>query len=162
MLRDDKDLRILSILTADGRVTKAALADQVGLSATACWERLRKLEKAGLIESYGARVNLAKLGPSVSVFAVVELYDHTAASFQTFETAMARFDEITGCWALGGGYDYLLHVTTKEISAYQDLIDQMLEARIGLKRYYTYIVTKTIKEPGRLPMNLLSMLATGR
>lgn len=162
MQLDDRDLKILSILTREGRISKAALADQIGLSPTPCWERLRKLEKAGLIESFGARIDLRQLGPHVTVFAVVELSDHTAASFQTFEAAMKRHDEVTGCWALGGGYDYLLQVITRDIDAYQRLIDDLLDARIGLSRYFTYIVTKAVKAPGAFPMELLANLASSR
>ncbi len=162
MLIDDRDLQILSILSGEGRITKAALAERVGLSPTPCWERLRKLEKAGLIESYGTRIDLSKLGPHVVVFAVVELADHTASSFKTFETAMQRYDEVIGCWALGGGFDYLLQVVTPNIDSYQALIDELLDAEIGLKRYFTYILTKSVKEPGALPMNLLATLTSGR
>lgn len=142
---DDRDIAILRVLAEDGRITKTALAARVGLTPTPCWERLAKLEKAGLIDGYGARFNLRKLGPSMTVFVVVELADHTAASFRAFEAAMQHYDEVLACWALGGGYDYLLQVVTKDIEAYQSLIDTMLEARLGLTRYFSYIVTKPVK-----------------
>lgn len=162
MQLDDRDLQILSTLTREGRISKAALAERIGLSPTPCWERLRKLENAGLIQSFGARIDLRKLGPHVTVFAVIELSDHTAASFQKFETTIQRYDEVTGCWALGGGFDYLLQVVTRDIDAYQRMIDDMLEARLGLSRYFTYVVTKTVKDPGSLPIDLLANIASGR
>ncbi|MDE4134323.1 Lrp/AsnC family transcriptional regulator [Phaeobacter sp. QD34_3] len=155
MRLDDRDIAILRVLSQEGRITKAALAERIGLSATPCWDRLRKLEQAGLIEGYGARINLRKLAPHVTVFVAAEIADHTAASFQTFETAIQRYDEITGCWALGGGFDYLLQVVTRDIEAYQALIDAMLEARIGLSRYFTYVVTKPVKGPTAPPLDLL-------
>lgn len=153
---DERDIAILRVLASDGRITKSALAVRVGLTATPCWERLAKLEKAGLIEGYGARFNLKRLGPSVTVFVVVELADHTAASFRAFEAAMPRYDEVVGCWALGGGYDYLMQVVTKDIEAYQALIDAMLEARLGLSRYFSYIVTKAVKSLSAPPFDLLT------
>lgn len=152
---DDRDIAILRVLALEGRITKAALAARVGLTPTPCWERLAKLEKAGLIEGYGARFNLRKLGPSVTVFVVVELVDHTAPSFRAFEAAMGHYDEVVGCWALGGGYDYLMQVVTRDIEAYQALIDAMLEARIGLSRYFSYIVTKPVKPMSAPPFALL-------
>ena len=155
MRLDDRDIQILSVLTQDGRITKAALADKIGLSPTPCWERLKKLEKAGLIEGYGARINLKKLAPHVTVFVAAEIADHTAASFRSFEAAMQRYDEVVACWALGGGFDYLLQSVTRDIDAYQRLIDEMLDARIGLSRYFTYIVTKPVKAKGGLPIELL-------
>jgi Lrp/AsnC family transcriptional regulator of ectoine degradation len=127
----------------------------VGLSPTPCWNRLKRLEKAGVIEGYGARFDLRKLGPSVTVFVAVEIADHTAASFRIFENALSRYDEITGCWALGGGYDYLMQVVTRDIDAYQRLMDVMLDARIGLSRYFTYIVTKPVKG-GPPPLGLIA------
>lgn len=152
---DPTDLAILKVLACDGRITKAALADAVGLSPTPCWNRLKRLEKVGVIDSYGARFDLRKIGPSVTVFVAVEIADHTAASFRIFEDALTRYDEITACWALGGGYDYLMQVVTRDIDAYQRLMDVMLDARIGLSRYFTYIVTKPVKG-GPPPLGLIA------
>ncbi|WP_420003926.1 Lrp/AsnC family transcriptional regulator [Arenibacterium sp. LLYu02] len=155
MQLDPRDLEILRILSREGRITKAALAERVGLTPTPCWERLAKLEKAGLIEGYGARINLKKLAPHVTVFVAVEISGHTAAGFQAFEAAIQRYDEVTQCWALGGGFDYLLQVVTRDIDAYQQLIDAMLDARIGLSRYYTYVVTKPVKGAQMPPLDIL-------
>jgi Lrp/AsnC family transcriptional regulator of ectoine degradation len=156
MRLDARDLDILRVLSSEGRITKAALAERVGLSPTPCWERLKKLEKAGVIESYRANINLRKLGPHVTIFVAAELNDHTAASFQTFEAAMQRYDEVTACWALGGGFDYILQIVTRDIDAYQRLIDAMLDARIGLARYFTYVVTKPVKGSGMPPISLIA------
>ncbi|WP_323776796.1 Lrp/AsnC family transcriptional regulator [Leisingera sp.] len=155
MQLDQRDLDILRVLSTEGRITKAALAERIGLSATPCWDRLKKLEQAGLIEGYGARINLKKLAPHVTVFVAAEIADHTAASFRAFETAMQRYDEVTACWALGGGFDYLLQIVTSDIDAYQRLLDEMLDARIGLSRYFTYIVTKPVKGGGAPPLDIL-------
>lgn len=156
MRLDARDLDILRVLSSKGRITKAALAERVGLSPTPCWERLKKLEKAGVIESYRANINLRKIGPHVTIFVAAELNDHTAASFQTFEAAMQRYDEVTACWALGGGFDYILQIVTRDIDAYQRLIDAMLDARIGLARYFTYVVTKPVKGSGMPPISLIA------
>lgn len=155
MKLDARDLQILRVLSAEGRITKADLAAKVGLSASPCWERLRKLEQAGIIEGYNARINLRKLGPHVTVFVAAELADHTPASFRAFEDSVQRYAEITACWALGGGFDYLMQIVTTDIDSYQRLIDEMLEARIGLARYFTYIVTKPVKSPGLPPLDAL-------
>jgi Lrp/AsnC family transcriptional regulator, regulator of ectoine-degradation genes len=153
---DDRDIAILKALSAEGRLSKTALADRVGLSPTPCWNRLKRLEDAGLIEGYHARISLKKLGPSVTVFVAAELRDHTAESFRAFEAAVQRYDEVTACWALGGGFDYILQTVTRDIDAYQRLVDDMLDARIGLARYFTYIVTKSVKAPSAPPFSLLA------
>ena len=152
MRLDQRDIAILRVLAAEGRISKTDLADRVGLSATPCWERLRRLEKAGLIEGYRAEIALRKLGPHVTVFVAAELADHTAARFRAFEEAMGRYDEVVACWALGGGFDYLLQIVTRDIDAYQRLIDAMLDARIGLARYFTYVVTKVVKRYEGYPL----------
>ncbi|MGC1429653.1 MAG: Lrp/AsnC family transcriptional regulator [Albidovulum sp.] len=156
MRLDARDLEILRALSTEGRITKTALAAKVGLSPTPCWERLKKLEKAGVIECYRAVINLRKLGPHVTIFVAAELTDHTAASFHAFEVAMQRYDEVVACWALGGGFDYILQIVTRDIDAYQRLIDEMLDARIGLARYFTYVVTKPVKGSATPPIALIS------
>jgi len=155
MKLDDRDVAILRVLSVEGRITKAALADRIGLSPTPCWDRLKKLEQAGLIEGYRAQISLRKLGPHITVFVSVELADHTAASFRVFEAAVLRHDEVVACWALGGGFDYLMQVVTRDIDAYQRLMDALLDARIGLARYFSYIVTKPVKGHGTLPFDIL-------
>lgn len=155
MKLDQRDLDILRVLSREGRITKTALAERVGLSPTPCWERLQKLENAGLIEGYRATVNLKKLGAHVTVFVAAQIADHTAASFRAFEAAVQTHDEIVACWALGGGFDYLLQVVTRDIDSYQQLIDAMLESRMGLSQYFTYVVTKPVKTSGVPPLDLL-------
>jgi Lrp/AsnC family transcriptional regulator of ectoine degradation len=143
---DDRDLKILAILQKEGRITKAALAERVNLSPTPCWERLKRLEKAGIIEGYSARIALKAFGPMAVMFMEAELDSHKAQDFDRFERAVREIDAITECWAVGGGIDYLLKVVTRDVDAYQRLVDRMLGADIGLKRYYTYVVTKRVKE----------------
>ncbi|MHA7874863.1 Lrp/AsnC family transcriptional regulator [Roseivivax sp.] len=152
---DQRDIEILRVLAAEGRITKAELAQRVGLSPTPAWERLKKLEKAGVIEGYGARIAYKAFGPHVTVFVACELDGHRAEDFRAFETALKAQDEVTWAWALGGGFDYLIQVVTRDIDSYQRLIDRLLAEKIGLARYYTYIVTKPIKGSPGLPLALL-------
>ncbi|WP_154448653.1 Lrp/AsnC family transcriptional regulator [Halovulum marinum] len=157
---DSRDLAILQVLAREGRIAKTALAERVNLGASACAERLGRLEKAGAIDGYRAEVALRRLAPHVTVFVLAELGAHRAESFQRFEAVVARHDEITGCWALGGGYDYLLQVVTADIDAYQRLMDALLEQNAGLARYFSYIVTKPVKSAPP-PLDLLIPDASG-
>ncbi|MCL3881201.1 Lrp/AsnC family transcriptional regulator [Marivita sp. GX14005] len=142
---DRLDLELLSILARNGRIAKSELARKVGLGPTSCWERLQRLEEIGAISGYRADVSLRALGPSVTVFVTVELGEHRSSSFDRFEREIARHDEIIGCWALGGGFDYLVQVVTRDIDSYQALMDTVLEQRAGVARYFSYIVTKPVK-----------------
>lgn len=152
---DDRDLKIIAILREEGRVSKAELARRVNLSAAPCWERLQKLEQAGIITGYCAEVALKKIAKHIVVFMAVELGGHRAEDFQTFEREMARHDEIVACWAVGGGFDYIVQIVTRDIDSYQRLVDELLEARVGLSRYFTYVVTKPVKTSAKLPLDLL-------
>lgn len=152
---DDRDLKILAVLATEGRIAKADLARKVNLTATPLWERLKRLEDAGIIRGYRADIALTKIAPHVEIFVTVELAGHTPAHFQAFEAAVARLDAITAAWSLGGGIDYLLHVVARDIDAYQRLIDTLLESRAGIARYFTYVVTRAVKSPGVPPFDEL-------
>jgi len=152
---DDRDLKILSILSREGRLSKAELAKRVRLSPTPLWERLKRLEDAGVIRGYRADISLKPICPHIEVFVTVELENHRAESFQIFERSVAQHEEIVACWAIGGGFDYILNVVTRDIDSYQRLIDGLLDGGIGLARYYTYVVTKSVKSGGAFPVGLL-------
>lgn len=160
MKLDAIDLRILDVIQRDGRITKLALAEQVGLSPTPCWMRLRKLEKAGVIVGYHAAIAVRRLAPVASVMMEVTLGNHRQADFDRFERAIMAIPEITACWSLGGGVDYILKIMTSDIDAYQRLVDSLLDRQLGIDRYFTYVVTKTVKEETVLP--LASLIGPGQ
>jgi Lrp/AsnC family transcriptional regulator of ectoine degradation len=152
---DDRDIKILSILQQEGRISKSALAKRVHLSNSPCWERLQRMEKAGIIRGYGAHIELEKLTEHIVVFVAAELENHRAEDFDLFEAAVRDEPEITACWALGGGFDYVIQVVTRNINTYQRLIDRLLDGKIGLMRYFTYVVTKEVKSGSTLPLDFL-------
>nr|WP_163502358.1 Lrp/AsnC family transcriptional regulator [Halomonas socia] len=146
MKLDRYDLKILEILAQDGRITKSKLAEAINLSVSPCWERVRRLEKAGIIDGYSARINTSVLVKRTPVWVQVELKAHNAESFQRFEALVHATPEVTECVAVGGGVDYLLKIEADSIDAYQRLIDAWLVSEVGIERYFTYIVTKTVKQ----------------
>ncbi|WP_065373118.1 Lrp/AsnC family transcriptional regulator [Ensifer adhaerens] len=155
MKLDAIDLRILDAIQRDGRITKLALAEKAGLSPTPCWMRLRKMEKAGIISGYHAHVALRRVAPVASVMVELTLANHRQADFDRFERAVRDIPEIVCCWSVGGGVDYILKIVAADIDAYQRLIDTLLDRELGIARYFTYIVTKTVKEEPVLPVSLL-------
>jgi len=154
MKLDAIDLRILDAVQRDGRITKLRLAELAGISPTPCWLRLRKLERAGIIAGYHARLAPRRIAPFATVLVEVTLANHRQSDFERFERAVAAMEEIVSCWSVGGGVDYILKVVAKDIDAYQRLIDRMLATEIGIDRYFTYIVTKSVKEEELLPLAL--------
>jgi Lrp/AsnC family transcriptional regulator of ectoine degradation len=158
MLRlDARDLEILKVLGREGRISKADLARRINLSPSPAWERLTRLEAAGIIEGYHAEIALKAIAPHLVVFVTLELDRHTADSFQLFEALVDRQPEITAVWALGGGFDYLMQVITRDVGSYQALIDRLLAEGAGIARYYTYVVTKAVKA-GPPPLDLLMQI----
>jgi Lrp/AsnC family transcriptional regulator of ectoine degradation len=155
MTLDKIDLKILAALQSDGRMTKLRLAEVVNLSPTACWERLSRLEKNGVITGYGARINIEKVARRTSVLVEIMLKSHQQADFQRFEAAIMREPSIVSCDATGGGVDYILKVAADDIDAYQRLIDRLLTLELGIDRYFTYIVTKSVKaaDPTATPLS---------
>ncbi len=152
MKLDAIDLKILAALQREGRMSKVKLAETVNLSPSPCWERLRRLEKAGIIAGYHARIDLTMLAKTATVWMEVTLRHHTQDGFDIFERAVQDVPEIVECWATGGGIDYLLKVVAKDVDAYQRLVSRLLNAEIGIDRYFTYIVTKPVKESPELPI----------
>lgn len=156
MLKLDKtDLRILTVLQAEGRISKTDLAARVSLSPAACWERLRRLEQSGAIRGYRAEVALEKLARHSTMLVTISLKHHTKEDFSRFERVIQRNDNILDCWATGGGIDYIIRVFARDIQEYQSLIDELLTANLGIDRYYTYVVTRPIKVSSRMPLNWL-------
>lgn len=142
---DRYDLKILDILSRDGRITKSKLAEAINLSVSPCWERVKRLEKAGVIEGYTARINAGVLVPRNPVWVQIELKQHNAESFARFEALVMQTPEVTECVAVGGGVDYLVKFEARTIDSYQRLMDKWLVSEAGIERYFTYIVTKTVK-----------------
>jgi Lrp/AsnC family transcriptional regulator, regulator of ectoine-degradation genes len=156
MLKLDRiDLKILGALQRNGRMTKLALAATVNLSAAACWERLRRLEAAQVISGYSARIDATKIGRFTTVLVEIMLKSHRQSDFQRFEAMAVREAAIVSCDAVGGGVDYLLRVVAPDIDSYQGLIDRLLSEDLGIDRYFTYVVTKTIKT-AEFPFQMLA------
>ncbi|OYR11430.1 Lrp/AsnC family transcriptional regulator [Brucella thiophenivorans] len=143
---DAVDLRILEAVQENARITKIALAEKVGLSPTPCWLRLRKLEEAGIVTGYHARIAHRKIAAIAHVMVQITLGNHRQSDFDRFERAVAAIPEIISCWSVGGGVDYFLMIMTRDIDAYQRLVDRLLDQNIGIERYFTYIVTKLVKD----------------
>ncbi|WFF40483.1 Lrp/AsnC family transcriptional regulator [Salinicola endophyticus] len=148
MKLDRYDLKILAILSRDGRITKSRLAEAINLSVSPCWERVKRLEKAGVIRGYSARIDTDVLVKLTPVWVQIELKQHNAESFARFERLVEESDAVAECFAIGGGMDYLVKIELESIDAYQRLIDAWLVSDLGIERYFTYIVTKTVKRHG--------------
>ena len=139
---DSLDFRILAHLQRAGRCTNVDLADEVGLSPSPCLARVNRLEGNGYIKSYGAHLELAKLGDFITVFTEVTMSGHRPHDFRRFEDAVSACPEIMECYNVSGGYDYLLKVVVRSVVHYQETMDALLDAEIGITRFFSYIVLR--------------------
>lgn len=153
---DATDLKILSVLQREGRITKLALAEKVNLSPTPCWERLKRLEDSGYVRGYRADIAVEKLAPMTTAIVEVTLKQHRLADFNRFEDTMRKTPEIIECHSTGGGIDYVLKVVAPDIGGYQTFIDGLLEADIGIDKYFTYVVTRAIKDEAQAPVAVVA------
>ncbi|MEL3888762.1 Lrp/AsnC family transcriptional regulator [Ferrovibrio sp. MS7] len=140
---DRIDINILVHLQKDGQLTNVQLAQHVGLSPSPCLQRVKRLEQAGYITGYGARINLAKLTETITVFTEVTLSDHRRNDFVKFESSIRNIEELMECHLLSGGYDYLLRFVTRNVNHYQQIIEDLVDRNIGIEKYFSYIVLKS-------------------
>ena len=142
---DRYDVAILGILARDGRITKSRLAEEVSLSISPAWERVRKLEESGVIRGYRAELDWTGVMTTNRIVVEVTLARHTARDMRRFEERVQMAPEVVQCYATGGGVDYVLHMLTRDIDHYQRFIDVLLMDELGIERYFTYVVTKVVK-----------------
>ena len=152
---DERDIQILSILQEEGRITKTALADKLNLSLTPSWDRLQRLEEAGIIESYGAKLSSSFLSNFHLVITEVELESHKQGEFARFEDAIMDFDEVQSCGSVGGCLDYIFKVLVKDVVDYQHFLKSVLKADIGMRRYFIYAVLDCNKDTNAVPFSLI-------
>jgi Lrp/AsnC family transcriptional regulator, leucine-responsive regulatory protein len=128
MQLDTIDLAILRALQRDGRMSNAALAETVALSASACSRRLDILEKSGVIRGYHARISNAALGHLVTVIVHMSLSGQSEAILSEFEEAVKRCPNVLVCYLMSGEYDYLLRIAAKDLADYERIHKEWLSA----------------------------------
>ncbi len=149
---DRIDINILAQLQRNGRITNIELAKSVALSPSPCLMRVKRLEEAGYITGYNARLDLKKLGEMITVFTEVTINDHHREDFIRFEANIRAIEEVIECHLVSGGYDYLLKFLTRGVAHYQSVIEDILERDIGVAKYFSYIVIKSPIEKLHYPL----------
>ena len=147
---DKLDVRILSILQEDGRISNVKLAERVGLSPTAMLARVQRLTQENYILGYEARLNPLKLDAGMLVYVEIQL-DHTVQNvFEQFEAAVYMHPEIMECHMVAGGFDYLVKTRTSSMDKYREFAGSVLWRLPGIRETRTYAVMEEIKSSSRL------------
>ena len=153
MKLDAIDIKILSELQKNGRLTNIDLADLVHLSASPCLMRLKKLQNAGFIRGFAAELDLTRFADVLTVFTEVTLARHRPQDLERFVAALADIDNVLECHLVSSGYDYLVKFNTCGITEYQEIIERLLDGDVGLRKYFSYVVFKTPILPRQLPVS---------
>ena len=155
MKLDRYDIAILDVLQENGRISKRELADRIGLSVSPCWVRMRKLEEAGYILGYNARIDFGRIARFCYVTTLVALETHQSDDFRRFEKAVSNIPQIVHCEAVVGEIDYILKLVTVDIDHYQRLIERLLEQDIGIKVYFSHVRCKAVKDDSSKMLDVL-------
>jgi Lrp/AsnC family leucine-responsive transcriptional regulator len=149
---DRIDIKILSALQRDGRISNLKLAELVALSPTAVLSRVQKLTKEGFILGYEARLNPLKLNAGMLIFVEVLLDRTTPNVFDSFKAAAQARPEIMECHMVAGGFDYLLKTRVTDMEAYRAFAGDVLWQMPGVRETRTYVVMEEVKNTQRLPI----------
>lgn len=116
---DDIDKRILKLMQTDAKLGAKEIADRIGLSATPTYERIRKIERSGIIKAHVALLDRNQLDKKTIAFCNVSLQVHSIKAIEGFEQAVKKIPEVMECYHITGNYDYLLKVAVTDMNAYQ-------------------------------------------
>lgn len=142
---DDFDRKILRSLQSDSQKTLAQTANDVGLSVSACHRRIGLLERAGVIEGYGARINAAAIGRSMTFYVEVSLSSQSENVLAEFEAAALARSEVLECHLMTGQADYLIRVAATDTQDYEQQYRRVIAALPHVARIQSALVMKTVK-----------------
>ena len=157
---DHIDLKILAALQADARITNQALADAVGLSPSPCLQRVKRLERQGVLKGYLGRVSLDDIANSVTVIAAVSLESHAKEQFDRFEEAAAAIPELVECHKVSGPFDYFLRFVCANVPTYERISDDLLLNGPAGMKVSSHVVLQETKPFAGYPLEKLVELDT--
>ncbi len=142
---DQLDLKILKNLQTNARMTNQELADAVGLTPSPCLQRVRRMEKTGIIAGFHAQIDLSKVCRHIDVVAAVTLNSHRLDDFLDFEKMIADMSHVVECTKVSGTIDYLIRFVCPDVASYQMLSDELLKLGPRIGNLSSYIILKTVK-----------------
>jgi len=149
---DEIDRKILRALQEDSDRNIAAIGEEVGLSHTPCWRRIKRLEDAGFIRRRASLINAEKVGLDVSIFVFVRLATHSAETLEAFEDATRHIPQIMQCYTMSGEFDYLLRVVVASVREYEKTVKGKLLKLPNVGVMNSHFALNEIKNTHRLPI----------
>ena len=149
---DMLDMAILRLLMQDSRKTLNEIGGEVGLSSTACWTRIKRLETEGVIRRYTVDVNPARLGYRDSVIVQLTLESHTDETLYEFGRILATIPEVMEAYLVSGDYDYYIRLAVRDTRDYERLLRERLYKIPGIRHSKSHFVLRTMKEASMAPV----------
>lgn len=143
---DQTDLRILQLLQADSKIKMKDIADTVGMTITPVYERIKKMEREGVIEGYTIRVDPRRLGYHLEAYCSVTLKEHSQQNLKLFESGVQQLNQVLECNHMSGSFDYLLKIVVRDMEDYQLFISDRLAALENIGQVQSYFVMKVVKD----------------
>jgi Lrp/AsnC family leucine-responsive transcriptional regulator len=150
---DRIDRRILTELQSDGKLPNVELAKRVGLSASPCLERVKRLEQQGYITGYTALVDATKLGAAMLVFVEITLSKTSVDIFAEFSEAVQSLEDIQECHLVSGNFDFLIKARVADMSSYRKLLGDTILGLPGVSESRTYVVMEEVKHANKIKIN---------
>lgn len=150
---DEVDVQILASLQRDGRITNADLAKAVNLSPPSVLQRVRALEKAGLIRGYHAQLDHERLGLRITAMVMITLALHQDMAIERFRRAVQDIPEILECHHVSGDFDFLLKVVVRDMRSYEQFIREKLSRIKGIGQIRSSFVLGTTKYTTEIPID---------
>lgn len=150
---DRMDRRILAFLAKDGRASWRELCDEVGISQTPLLRRVRRLEDAGVIAGYAARIDERMLGHTISVFVAVTLSMQTGAAIAAFEREILKAPQVMSCFLMTGGADYMLRVVVPTLDAYEAFLTETLTQIPGVAHIQSSFALRAVVQRVTPPLD---------
>lgn len=149
---DATDRALLWALQKDSRVTIGELAEQVHLSTSPCWRRVKRLEESGLIRGYTVQLSRPKLGLGVTGFVQLQMKNHTPEAAASFEREVIALPQVLACHNLSGRFDYQLEVVGKDLESFAEFVRTRIRALPGVREISTSFSLKELKRSTSLPL----------
>ena len=145
------DRSILLELQRDASQSQRALSDKVGLSQNACWRRLKSLEASDIIRNRTVVLDRKQIGAGMVVFVVVKTRTHSAEWLDLFHTHVSSIPEVIDFFRIGGEYDYLLKIITRDMESYDEIYRSLIE-KVELETVTSYFAMEAIAEQRPIPL----------
>jgi len=150
---DAIDLKILTELQNDGRITNVELARRVGISAPPCLRRVRALEEAGFIKGYRGLLDEKRLGYELVAFAMVHLSSQAEADLNAFEAYVRKQPLVRECWMLSGEIDFILKCVAPDLKTFQAFVAELTSAP-NVRNVKTSLTLRNSKDAAMVPLEL--------